>query len=177
MVTVFAQAVLAIVFATSCAGKIRDLGRFHRTILAFDVLPARLSTPAARLLVATEGLLVVLLVAGLWLPSSMSAATRAGLTLAGVLLVAYTAALVRVKLRQIRVSCNCFGTGVTVVSWADVVRNALFLLIAGAGLAGGTAVLSATDRALVVLVAAPLALLMINFSDVVSVSQKSFTAG
>jgi hypothetical protein len=177
MVTVFAQGVFVVVFCASFAGKIRDVARFRRTIMAFDVLPAALLTPAARVLVASEGALVVLLLAGLLLPSSTAAVTVAALTLAVVLLLAYTAGLVRVKLRQIRVSCNCFGTGNTIVSWPDVVRNGLFLLIGGLGLAAGPVELPTADRALVVLAAAPVALLLINFTDVVSVSQKSFTAG
>jgi hypothetical protein len=175
-VTEFAQGVLGIVFLASFAGKVRDIARFRRTIMAFDVLAPALVTPAARGLMAAEGVLVVLLVGALLLPS-LTAATVAGLTLAIALLVAYTAGLVRVKLRQIRVSCNCFGTGNTIVSWLDVVRNGVFLLIGGVGLAGGGVALAAADRALVVLAAAPVAVLLINFTDVVSVSQKSFTAG
>lgn len=180
--TVFAQGVLGIVFLASFAGKVRDVARFRRTIMAFDVLPPALLNPAARGLMAAEGVLVALLVGGLLLPS-LTAATVAGLTLAIALLAAYTTGLVRVKLRQIRVSCNCFGTGNTIVSWLDVVRNGLFLLIGGVGLAGGfgsadgAVDLAAADRALVVLAAAPVAVLLINFTDVVSVSQKSFTAG
>jgi hypothetical protein len=180
MVTVFAQGLFVIVFATSFAGKIHDVGRFRRTIMAFDVLPWGFSASAARLLVTCEGILVVLLLAGLLVPPSRftaEAATVAGLTLAEILLIAYTVALSRVKVRQVRVSCNCFGVGVTVVSWLDVVRNGLFLLIGGLGLAAGHAAPSLADRAFIVLVAAPVALLLINFSDVVSVSQKSFTAG
>jgi hypothetical protein len=177
MVTVFAQGLLAVVFAASLVGKVRDMERFTRTIMAFDLLPPVLSTFAARMLAAAEAILVVVLLVSLWPPVTLPAGVVAvtGLLLVAVLLVTYTVALIIVKVRQTRVSCNCFGTSATMVSWADVIRNGLLLLVAGLGLAWDPAVsLSVGDRALLVLAASPVALLLINFADVVSVTRKSF---
>jgi hypothetical protein len=176
--TVFAQALLATVFLASVTSKVRDLEGFRRTVAAFDVLPAALPAIAARLLAAGEAVVVALLVAGLW-PAAVWPAARqlavSGLMLALVLLVAYTAALVVVRVRRARVSCNCFGAS-TAVSWYDVIRNGLLVLTAGLGLGADPAALSAADRALVVLTAAPVALLLINFADVVSVARRSSVA-
>jgi hypothetical protein len=176
--TVFAQGLLAIVFLVSLTSKVRDMEGFRHTVAAFGVLPPALTAFAAPLLAAAEAVVVVLLLGGL-LPADLWPAARplavSGLVLAVVLLVAYTAALVAVRMRRARVSCNCFGASAA-VSWYDVVRNGLFGLTAGLGLVADPSALSAADRALVVLAAAPAALLLINFADVVSVARRSSVA-
>src|SRR5688572_33498047 len=48
----FAQAVLAVVFSASLLSKLRDPGRFRRTVAAFDILPYSWSAIGARALTA-----------------------------------------------------------------------------------------------------------------------------
>jgi hypothetical protein len=174
---VFAQGVLAVVFLASFLSKVGDLARFRRTVTAFDVVPHSWSGPVATLLATAEGVtvavvLVSLVQVGSWPPTWIS---MAGLLLALVLLGIYTVALAAVKLRGARVACNCFGGRNTTVSWYDVARNVALLALTFVGLTQVPQALSVADRALVVLVATPLALLLINLKDVAFVALSGAT--
>jgi hypothetical protein len=175
LVMLFAQAVLAVVFSASLLSKLRDPGRFRRTVVAFDIVPYSWSAAIARALTVAEGIALTVLILGIvrvgsWPPRWVSVA---GLLLGLALIAIYTAALAVVKLRRARVACNCFGGRNATVSWYDVVRNALLLALAFAGLTQVPEVLSAPDRALVALAAAPVALIIINFADVAEVALSS----
>ncbi len=173
----FAQVVLAVVFSASFLSKARDPDRFRRTVTAFDLVPDTWTALTARALTAAEGLLVALLVAGAvqvgaWPPRWFAVA---GLLLSIALIGVYTVALATVKLRRARVACNCFGGRNSTVSWYDVVRNALLLALAFLGVTGVPDALPAADRVLVALVAAPIALILINFADVADVALSGAT--
>ncbi len=133
------------------------------TIERFQIVPATQSGVVARLLFAAEVVVIALLATGF----AVEGAITAGLMVALGLLVAYTAALARVRLRGMAVSCNCFGASPRSVSWYDVVRN---LILAGTSIAGlvvAPVTLSTMDALALVVVAAGAALVVANLANVV----------
>ncbi|MDW8326620.1 MAG: MauE/DoxX family redox-associated membrane protein [Anaerolineales bacterium] len=123
----FSRLALALVFAASSLGKLRDFPAFERAVRDFRVLPGRLVRPGAYLFLASEIAVVALMLAGaglLW----------PGFLLAIVLLSLFSLALVMVLLRGIETACACFGSSRRPVSPADVGRNVGFLACAVVGL-------------------------------------------
>ena len=165
---VFGQTVVVATFLAALASKLRDPEGFTAAIRGFKLVAPQRVQPLARLLTAAEVVTVALALAA-YLPAATVAA-RLGLVLAGVLLLGYTAALVTVRVRGMRVACHCFGASPAHVSWYDVARNALLLGCVGVGLAGGAGGLrlSTTDTALVALAGLCAALLITNLANVVS---------
>ncbi len=117
--------VLAAVFVAAAAAKI---ARPPATVKAFATLGVPAPETIARAVPAAELVVAVLLVA----------VPRAGGVAALVLLVAFTAVLVRALRAGVRTPCRCFG-GVREdpISRADVVRNAMLAALAITATAAG----------------------------------------
>lgn len=166
----FGQAVIALTFAASAVSKLRDRGGFVQSVRAFQLVPARLTGAAAVALTSAEAVVVVLLAIGV--VPALTAVVVPALLLAVALLLAYTAGLVSVRARGLHVPCHCFGASPLPVSWYDVARNALLLVVAGLALAAGTPAqpLTGRDALLVALAGAAAALVVTNLATVVHTS-------
>jgi hypothetical protein len=166
------RVMLAVVFAASACGKLRDLRAFTAAVEDFAVVPRSWARPAAIAVVTAEVLLVVLLGAG-------GPVLAAGFGGAVALLVAFTVALGRALRHRNVVSCNCFGAATGRLSRLDMARNACLISAAVAGTALAQAVeartVSAAEVAVVGLASASLAMVLINFSDVVRTLLRPFT--
>lgn len=175
LATLFAQVVLAVAFLASFLSKVRDLERFRRTVSAFAMVPPSWSALLARLLAAADGATVAALIGGVAMAGGGAPrwATFSGLLLALVLVAVYTVALALVRLRQTRVSCNCFGARTTTVSWYDVTRNLALLAVALVGLTQVPAAMTGADLALVIVTAVSAGLILINFADVAAMALSS----
>lgn len=120
---------VALVFVAAGIGKLFGWTGVRASLRDFG-LPERLLGPVAYALPLIElgcaGLLVV------------RSTARIGAAAAGVLLLAFTAAVVRVLARGEQPECNCFGAlRSTPVSWRTVARNAVLLVAATLLLAVG----------------------------------------
>ncbi|MFK0250389.1 MauE/DoxX family redox-associated membrane protein [Amycolatopsis azurea] len=138
-VAAFAAVLCGLVLAVSSAGKVRGKGvyaEFVASVPAFGV-PARWARRFAAVTLAAEfviaalllpaaGLIVAGAVAGRWLAIS-------GLVLAFGLFGVLTAAVWRAVARRTGAVCRCFGPARTALAYRHVVRNALLLLVAAAG--------------------------------------------
>lgn len=123
---VAARVLLGAVFAVSAASKARpaDHRAFRRTVR--DWTGGRVpAAPAAAALVALEAAVPVLL----------AVRPAAGLALAAALLAVFTAAIIVQLRRGSPAGCRCFGSTGAPVSSLHVVRNAVLLAVAVAGLA------------------------------------------
>src|SRR5262245_30066038 len=124
-VVVGCQAVVAITFVAAAVGKLRDRTEFRRTLTAALGLPwSRTGAPAIAVAVA-EAVTALAVVA---LPA-------VGLALAALLLVAFTAVLVSMIRRQVRVPCRCFGASNRPPGAVHLVRNAILFAVAATGTA------------------------------------------
>ncbi|MBM7772261.1 hypothetical protein JOD54_002465 [Actinokineospora baliensis] len=128
---------LGLVFLVSAVSKLRGRQQFAEFVRATGqlapVLPAR---GAAVVVVAIEVAVLVLL-------CSPWAAT--GFVVAGLLLLAFTTALVLAVVRGRKVRCQCFGDSTSDVGWLQVSRNVVLLALAAAGAVGGTSVAGLAD--------------------------------
>lgn len=97
--------------------KARDLGSFRSTVRAFRVVPRGWERSL------TSGLLVAESAAAAMLVVRPLAVF--GLGLAVVLIMAFTAGMVRLLLRGESVACGCFGVSTTPIGMMHVVRNAV----------------------------------------------------
>lgn len=125
---IFCRAALILVFAISFARKVVNIAQFQSTISNFHLLPSQMSKGAALAFLGGEGSVILCLVFG-------SAFLVSGFTLASLLLLIFSGALVTVLVRKIATSCNCFGSSEKQVSLTDIWRNILFLFCALGGLA------------------------------------------
>jgi hypothetical protein len=134
------RCLLGVVFAVSAASKLRPAGfaDFTRTVRAVVPGWSRWAGPIAAAVAAGEAMVV----AGLFLPST----TPYGFGLAGLLLAAFVFAIVHTLRRGAAVRCRCFGSSGTPLGYPHVVRNALLIAVAVAGLLG-TAVTAGTGLA------------------------------
>lgn len=163
----FSRFVVGITFFLSAWGKARAVPAFQQAILRFQILPKWLVQPFAYLMIGGE-FLTVLLVAlgGNW--------TWAGLALAILLLLAFTAALLSVLARKLVTSCNCFGSSQKQISSYDVCRNTGFILCALGGwgaysTAGVNQTLSLAEAGLTGLAALGFVLLLTNIQEIVEI--------
>jgi hypothetical protein len=116
-----------LVFALSCATKLRDPRGFARGLAAYRMLPARLTAPAAAAVIAAEAAVALAMLSGV--------ALLAG-ALAAVVLGGCFAAAVGVNLaRRAPIRCHCFGAGER-ISGRVLARIAALLAAAAAVLAG-----------------------------------------
>ncbi|MFJ6195515.1 MauE/DoxX family redox-associated membrane protein [Micromonospora sp. NPDC092111] len=126
------RALLAVVFVAALVGKVSgraSYAAFVRSLRQMDVVPVRVVRPAAAATVVAEAMVVLLLL----VPARWGGI--AGSVLAGVLLAAFTAAVLATVRRGRRAPCRCFGASDTPLGWRHVVRNLGLTAAAALGLA------------------------------------------
>lgn len=125
-----ARAALALVFAVAAVAKLRGLAEFREAARAFGV-PARLVGAISVAIPVIEGGIAVALTSGLAWPGAIAAAG---------LLALFTAGIAVNLIRGRTPACRCFGQLRAKPIGADtLVRNAAFLVLAGAVVAAGPA--------------------------------------
>jgi len=124
---------LGVVFALSVFGTVRSRRTFTEFIGSVETLGG-VAGPVARL-TAVGVVVTELVVVATVIPVATSAA---GLTLAIVLLGAFTFVLARALRRKRGVSCHCFGASDAPISAVHLVRNAFLMAAAVVGLILGT---------------------------------------
>lgn len=117
-----ARLVIGVVFLLAGGGKLRSPRAAREAVLAYEVLPRPLAGPVAALLPYAELLIGGLCLAGLLVPVAGAAA--------GVLLVAFTAAMSVNLRRGRRLPCYCFGSSGASIGWPLVARNLILLALA-----------------------------------------------
>ncbi|MFF4812047.1 MauE/DoxX family redox-associated membrane protein [Micromonospora chersina] len=156
---------LALVFLTAVVGKLRTRAGFAGFVGAVGQfgVPARFAGPVARLAVATEAAVVLLL--------ALPGTAPAGLLLAAGLLGVLTAAIVGALRRGARPACRCFGAGDAPIGARHVARNVALAAAALLGLlAGATGGPPPGPAGLLVAagLAVPLAVLVVRLDDLVA---------
>jgi hypothetical protein len=150
------------VFLVAVAGKVAGNDALHAFVASVGgmrVLPSRLATPVALVVVGAE-----VAVCGL-LAVPAQAARVAGFVIAVGLLVAFMVGTVMAIRRGVRTPCRCFGTSTAPLGRQQVVRNAVLTVVAAGGAVvsvsthgqvdpAGAAVAAAAGLVLGVLVAA-----------------------
>jgi uncharacterized membrane protein YphA (DoxX/SURF4 family) len=117
------RGVLGAIFVVAGASKVGHAAEFAQQIAAFRLLPQPVIAPMALLLPFLEILLGGYLVIGLF--------TRIAAWSAALLLLVFDAAIASAVVRGMTLNCGCFGThDSTVTSWAEVARDAIFVLLA-----------------------------------------------
>ena len=124
----FCRIVIGLVFGYSFLRKVVNIPAFEQTITQFRVLPQRFSRIAALLFLGGEFAVTFLLIAG-------GSFLSLGFFLSIFLLLLFCSALLSVLHRNIRTSCNCFGSTQKQVSAIEVLRNIGFLSCAVTGCA------------------------------------------
>lgn len=117
------------VFLASAIGKLSDPLAFAIAIDQFQLLPDFLVNPAAVFLPWIE----LILALALWFVPSLR---RDALLLCGILLLAFTSALLAGLLQGKEIYCGCFGSSSGPVSWLEIYRNLSLLLLIAVGLLG-----------------------------------------
>ncbi|MGK5739799.1 MauE/DoxX family redox-associated membrane protein [Micromonospora sp. URMC 103] len=160
-----ARLLLALVFLAAVIGKLRTRAGF--TAFAGAVgqfgVPSRWAAPVARLAVATEAAVVVLL--------ALPATVPAGLLLAAGLLGVLTAAIVGALRRGARPACRCFGAADAPVGPRHVARNLALTVVALLGLLGWAVSGPPPGPAAALLaagLAVPLAAVVVRLDDLVA---------
>jgi len=164
------RVLLAVVFFAAAVSKVRgrrDRAEFRASLGAFGVKPRWRAAVAAAVIMcelATAALLAV------------DVTALAGLGVGAALLIVFTTAISSVLRRGTSASCRCFGASAQPLGRRHLVRNAILLSIAAAGVAGAppTTALGAAGwnpAALLVsgFVAVVLAALVISYDDLVAV--------
>jgi putative oxidoreductase len=115
--------VLGAIFLIAGAAKIGHASYFAAQIAGFRLLPGVVIAPMALILPFLEVMLGGYLVLGLF--------TRASAWIAAVMLALFDLAIASAVVRGMAVNCGCFGPNdATVTTWAEVARDALFVLLA-----------------------------------------------
>lgn len=138
------RALLGAVFLVSGLTKVTGRGSFRayaRSVRRLGSLPRAWALPVARAVVTAELLVVGLLA----VPQTVAAAS--GFALAGLLLVVFSAAIVRSLGRGDTTPCRCFGATSTPLGARHVARNAFLAAAALLGSIGGLAASSRAGRA------------------------------
>jgi Methylamine utilisation protein MauE len=167
----FCRIATGLLFAVSAIGKLRDFAAFRASVAGFELLPRAWSPIAARVLLGAEvGVVLLLAVGGPLLP--------VGFWLAALVLLGFSAALVAVLRRGLRVTCNCFGPTTRHVSYYDVIRNLVLLAVALLGvlaLAASGQALDGTEIVLVALMAGCFVALLTQLADVAETLRRPFS--
>lgn len=126
----FCRAVLILVFSFSFISKIRNVTAFEQSIINFGILPQKLSRLAAIFFLSIEFSVASLLLVG-------SSFLVLGFFIAVVALIIFCAAITFALVRNLQISCNCFGTSANEKSLSlyEIVRNLSFIACALCGLA------------------------------------------
>ena len=115
--------VLGAIFIVAGASKIGHGAEFAAQIAGFRILPQPVIAPMALALPFLEVLLGGYLILGLF--------TRAAAWIAALLLALFDGAIASAVVRGMTVSCGCLGPNdKTVTTWAEVARDAIFVLLA-----------------------------------------------
>jgi uncharacterized membrane protein YphA (DoxX/SURF4 family) len=115
--------VLGAIFVVAGASKVGHADMFAAQIAGFRILPQALIAPLALGLPFLEIMLGGYLILGLF--------TRASAWVAVGLLAAFDLAIASAVVRGMSVSCGCFGPNdATVTTWAEVARDAVFVVLA-----------------------------------------------
>ena len=115
--------VLGAIFIDAGASKIGHGAELAAQFAGFRIVPQPVIAPMALALPFLEVLLGGYLVVGLF--------TRAAGWIAVLLLALFDAAIASAVIRGMTVSCGCFGPNdKTVTTWAEVARDAIFVLLA-----------------------------------------------
>jgi uncharacterized membrane protein YphA (DoxX/SURF4 family) len=123
IVVLACRLVIGVIFIVAGAGKVGHAPEFAAQIAGFQLLPQAVIAPMALGLPFLEILLGGCLVVGLF--------TRAWGWAAVVLLGAFDGAIASAVVRGMTVSCGCFGPNdKTVTTWAEVARDAIFVVLA-----------------------------------------------
>jgi uncharacterized membrane protein YphA (DoxX/SURF4 family) len=105
------------------ASKVGHAAEFAAQIAGFRLLPQPIIAPLALLLPFLEMLTGLYLIVGMF--------TRAAAWVAVAMFAVFDAAIASAVVRGMTVSCGCFGpTDRTVTTWAEVARDAVFVLLA-----------------------------------------------
>jgi uncharacterized membrane protein YphA (DoxX/SURF4 family) len=117
------RVVLGGIFVVAGASKVGHAAEFAQQIAAFRLLPQPVIAPMALGLPFLEIMLGGYLVIGLF--------TRAAAWVAALLLLMFDGAIASAVVRGMTLNCGCFGThDTTVTTWAEVARDAVFVLLA-----------------------------------------------
>lgn len=123
---------VGLVFAASAISKFRDFAGFVASVPRLVPMPARRAEPIAVVVVAAESSVPVLV--------AIPPLRGAGFAIAGVLLIAFTAAIGTALRRGRRSSCRCFGASDAPLGVRHLARNGVLLAAAlGGVLASGPA--------------------------------------
>ncbi|MFG1779100.1 MauE/DoxX family redox-associated membrane protein [Micromonospora sp. NPDC049051] len=160
-----ARILLALVFLAAVLGKLRTRAGFDEFVASVGQfgVPARWVGPVARVAVATEAAVVVLL--------AVPATVPAGLLLAAGLLGVLTVAIAAALRRGVRPACRCFGAADAPIGPRHVARNLALAGVALLGLLGGAAAGAPPSPATMLLVAGaavPLAAVVVRLDDLVA---------
>ncbi|MET8863873.1 MauE/DoxX family redox-associated membrane protein [Nonomuraea sp. NPDC004580] len=158
------RVMLAVVFLAAAVSKVRnrrDRAAFRTSLGAFGV-KARFRPAVAAAVIAGELATAALLAA--------DATALAGLALGSALLIAFAVTIGAVLRRGSSVSCRCFGASTQPLGRRHLVRNALLLLVAAAGVTGTAPAAGWDPGALLVagFMAVIVAALVISYDDLVS---------
>lgn len=168
---ILARLVIGLTLALAFASKLRDVPAFRDALEDFQVVPRRAVPTVAATVLAAEAA-----TAGLMLTSGWPLAV--GFIGAFALLATFSVAIGMAVRRNLRVSCNCFGSATTRVSPIDLARNAAFMLIAATGLwtlaVARDATIPTEHVVLSVPIAAGVVALLVNLRDVVVTLSRPF---
>lgn len=121
-----ARIALGIIFLVSGAEKLGDLNAFAQAISNYEIIPVVLSNFFATLIVWTEIMVAVLLIAG--------AGVRGAAMVTGTLLITFIIAITIAMARGLEIDCGCFvpgsGTEPDKVGWPKIFEDVA--LLAGA---------------------------------------------
>ncbi|YCK41139.1 MauE/DoxX family redox-associated membrane protein [Actinomadura sp. ATCC 39365] len=151
---------LGVVFLVAVAGKVRGrsaFAGFRGSVRGLVPLGPRAVTALSGAVVLAEGCVVVLL--------AIPGTVRAGMMLAGTVLVGFCAGIVRAMRSGSTTPCRCFGAAGTPLGRRHLVRNAGLLALVAAGLVPGHAAPHPAGVALSVLAGGVLAVIVIFFDD------------
>lgn len=123
----FFRIVISLTFMLSFWGKINNFQLFSKTITNFDVLPKRLSSSLAFLLLVSELTITCFLLLTDPLPTL-------GFIAALILLVIFTIGIIINLLRGSKINCNCFGMSAREISIFDIARNCILIIFVIGGL-------------------------------------------
>ncbi|TWP51201.1 hypothetical protein FKR81_16415 [Lentzea tibetensis] len=156
---VFAQCLVALVFAVSAAGKVLGFKAFTKTVADLRVVPRGLVPAAAAGVVAAEVVTVPLVLV----------ARSAGLLLAGIALLVFAAVAELTARRGISTACNCFGaTSSRPLGRVHAVRNLALAAVAVVGFAAGASGPIETGAVVLAVMAAGVAAIpIIKLDDIV----------
>ncbi len=121
-----ARITLGIIFLVSGAEKLGNLNAFAQAISNYEIIPVVLSNTFATLIVWTEIMVAVLLIAG--------AGVRGAAMVTGALLTTFIIAIIIAMARGLEIDCGCFvpgsGTEPDKVGWPKIFEDLALLAAA-----------------------------------------------